>query len=323
MRNIGKISETVLNRSVIKQINQNKVGIKKGAAVGSDCAFFSDYATATGVISYGDSRGCEHAVITACNNLWAGGIKPDIIETVIVMPDYYREIKLKEIMKQACDTAKLLDVKIAGGHTEYAAGLKEPVITVTAIGRRSDYSEKVPDKKEYDIVMTKWMAIEGTCVIANEKKQELLKRLPEYYIDDAIDLNRFCSIDKEAAVAVKPAGTIAMHDVAGGGLFTALWELCEKLGLGCRIELDSIPVRQETIEVCEFFDINPYRLRSGGSLLIVTDNAAELIEQLRQQEILGTVIGHTTECIDRVVLRDDEVRYLEPANGDDIVKVMW
>ena len=45
MRNIGKISETVLNRSVIKQINQNKVGIKKGAAVGSDCAFFSDYAT--------------------------------------------------------------------------------------------------------------------------------------------------------------------------------------------------------------------------------------------------------------------------------------
>lgn len=323
LRNIGKISETVLNRSVIKPIEQSKVGLKEGVSVGADCAFFSDIAIASGLVSYKDSRACEHAIIGACNNLYAGGVKPQAITLNISMPDSYREIKLKEIMNQACETAKELGIKIAGGNTEYAGGLEYPVISVTAIGHKSEYTEQIPKKKEYDIVMTKWMALGGTAVIATEKREEIISRLPAYYVDEAKELNMFYSIAKEAAVAVKSSGTIAMHDVSGGGIFTALWELGEKLGLGCQIELGRIPVRQETIEVCEFFDINPYRLKGDGSLLIVTDNAEELIAILEAEEIAATVIGHTTECIDRVVIRDDETRFLEPANGDDIMKVMW
>lgn len=326
MRNIGKINETVLKRSVIKPIEQNKVGIKEGVSVGADCAFFSDIkdmATATGLVSYKDAKACEHAIISACNNLFAGGAAPLYITLNISMPDSYREIKLKEIMNQACETAKMLGVKIAGGNTEYAGGITYPIISVTAIGKRNEYREKAPEKKEYGIVMTKWMALGGTCVIANEKKEELLRRLPAYYIDDARELDMFYSVRKEAAVAVKSSGTIAMHDVAGGGIFTALWELGEKLGLGCRVELGSIPVRQETIEVCEVFDINPYRLKGDGSLLIVTDEAEELISMLHENEIAATLIGTTTECIDRVVIRDEETRFLEPGNGDDIMKVMW
>lgn len=326
MRNIGKINETVLNRSVIKPIKQNKVGIKEGVSVGADCAFFSDIegmAVATGIVSYKDANACEHAIISACNNLSAGGAQPLYITLNISMPDSFREIKLKEIMKSACETAKQMSIKIAGGHTEYTGGITYPVISVTAIGKRGDYREKNPQKKEYGIVMTKWMALGGTVVIANEKREELTGRLPAYYVDDARGLNIFYGVQKEAAVAVQSSGTIAMHDVSGGGIFTALWELGEKLGLGCRVELGSIPVRQETIEVCEVFDINPYRLKGDGSLLIVTENAEELIALLEEQEIAASLIGYTTECIDRVVIRDDETRFLEPGNGDDIMKVMW
>jgi len=322
VRNIGKISETVLKRSVIKPIEQNKVGIEKGASAGADCAFYSNIAVATGQISYGDSRACEHAITIACNNMYAGAAIPKIVTLNISMPDTYREIKLKEIMKQACETAKALNIKIAGGQTEYVAGLKYPVISATVVGNATE--EKTIDvKKEYDIVMTKWMALGGTSVLALEKREELSKRLPAYYIEDAAELGDFYSVANEAAVAMKPAGTVAMHDVAGGGLFTALWELGEKLGVGCRINLDAIPIRQETIEVCEVFDINPYRLRGDGSLLVVTDNSAQLIEELKNENILGTVIGHTTECIDRVVVRDEEIRFLEPANGDELMSIIW
>ena len=39
-------------------------------------------------------------------------------------------------------------------------------------------------------------------------------------------------------------------------------------GVGLEIDLKKIPIRQETIEICEFFDLNPYKLLSGGSLLL-------------------------------------------------------
>lgn len=323
MRNIGKISETVLKRSVIKPIEQNKIG---SAAVGTDCAFFkadsNKFASAIGYVAYKDSNAMEHAMINACNNIYASGCDAKQVLLSISMPDTYREIKLKEIMKQACGTANKQGVKITGGHTEYVRGLENPIISVTALGEKAVDFE-ISDEKELDIVMTKWMGISGTAILATEKEEEIKTRLPEFFVKDCKELGQFVSIKSEAAVAGKLAGTVAMHDVAHGGIFTALWELAERLGLGLQINLMDIPVMQETIEVCEFFDINPYKLRGDGSLLIATKNGAALVEELRKNEILGTIIGHTTECIDRNVLRDDEIRYLEPGNDDELMKVIW
>ena len=46
-----------------------------------------------------------------------------------------------------------------------------------------------------------------------------------------------------------------MHDVTEGGIFGALWEMAEASGVGLEIDLKKIPIRQETVEVCEFFYI--------------------------------------------------------------------
>lgn len=56
----------------------------------------------------------------------------------------------------------------------------------------------------------------------------------------------------EAAVAAR-SGVSAMHDITEGGIFGALWEMAEASGVGLEIDLKKIPVRQETIEICEFF----------------------------------------------------------------------
>lgn len=321
MRNIGKIKETVLGRSVIKPIEQNKVGIT-GASIGLDCAFFGENGIATGYVSYNDSKACSHAISQACNNLYAKGVKPEYISLSISMPDSYREIKLKEIMKQACDKAAELNVKIVGGHTEYVQGLMSPIINVTAIGKVC-YSFEPPSVKEHlDIVMTKWMSLAGTSIIAREKRNQLVEKLPAYYVDEAASLDQFIDISKEAQIAIETKGTILMHDVGGGGVFTALWEICKELGCGCDVGLNDIPLLQETIEVSEFFDINPYRLRGDGALLIITSNGAELVEKLKAKEINACIIGKTNESIDKTIIRDDETRFLEPGNGDELYSVL-
>ncbi len=325
VRNIGKISETVLDRSVIKPQKQYKV-YDKGASTQLDCAFFSDKGMATGYVAHKDERACEHAILQACNNLYASGVIPRTLSISISMPDSYREIRLKEIMRQACETAKALDVTISGGHTEFVKSLDQPLISVTALGDpdetyQSQYKNGF-DPDSCDIVMTKWMALLGTSLIATEKRDELITRLPSYYVDDAAGLGAFLSIEKEAKEAMHKEDTVAMHDVAGGGLFGALWELCSHLKCGCRINLKDIPIRQETIEVSEFFDINPYRLRGDGSLLIVTKDGVSLAERLIENGVLATVIGQTSKCIDRVILRDEEVRYLESPDTDEIHRVL-
>ena len=124
----------------------------------------------------------------------------------------------------------------------------------------------------------------------------------------------------EAAIALK-SGVYAMHDVRNGGVFGELWELSQKMGVGLCIDLKKIPVRQETIEVCEFYRLNPYELLSGGALLMAADSGAELVEALAREGIPAFVIGRTKARNDKIIVNQDETRYLEPPGPDEILRI--
>ena len=85
--------------------------------------------------------------------------------------------------------------------------------------------------------------------------------------------------------------------------------------------MKKIPVRQETIEICEFYDLNPYEFLSGGALLMVTENGDALVEALMQEGISAAVIGMTTGGNDKIIRNQDETRYLEPTVPDEIWKI--
>ncbi len=103
-----------------------------------------------------------------------------------------------------------------------------------------------------------------------------------------------------------------------GGIFGGLWQLAAENGVGLVADLKRIPVRQETIEVCEYFDLNPYELLAGGSMLIVTANGEGLVHTLEKADVPAAVIGRITQGNDRVIRHGEESRFLEPANGDEI-----
>ena len=88
------------------------------------------------------------------------------------------------------------------------------------------------------------------------------------------------------------------------------------------IDLKKIPIRQETIEICEFFDLNPYGLLSGGSLLIVAEDGDGMVKALQEAGIPAAVIGRTTDNNDKVLHNGEEIRFLEPARPDEIGKVI-
>ena len=154
-----------------------------------------------------------------------------------------------------------------------------------------------------DILVSKWIGIEGTSIIAKEKEEELKTHFAVPFIEHAKALDAYISVQSEAAVAVT-SGVSAMHDVTEGGIFGALWEMAEASGVGLEIDLKKIPIRQETVEVCEFFGVNPYLLISSGCML------------------MATIIGKATAGNDRVLLNEDERRFLEPPKTDELYKVI-
>ena len=95
------------------------------------------------------------------------------------------------------------------------------------------------------------------------------------------------------------------------------------MGVGLSIDLKKIPVKQETIEICEFFDLNPYELLSGGSLLIAASDGEELGEGLKETGVSAAVIGKTTGSNDKIIRNEEEVRFLEPTKPDEILKVSF
>ena len=171
-----------------------------------------------------------------------------------------------------------------------------------------------------ELVMTKWAGLEGTAILATEHRADLIQKLPERLVDTASGFIQYLSVVPDAAVAVR-TGVTAMHDVTEGGIFGALWEMGEASGVGIITDIQKIPIRQETIEICEFYGINPYQLISSGSMLIGCPQGNLLVEHLQEAGISAAVIGRAVEGNDRVVVHGEEKRFLEPAGSDEIYRV--
>ena len=116
-------------------------------------------------------------------------------------------------------------------------------------------------------------------------------------------------------------GVSAMHPIGEGGILAALWDMAEGAGIGLSVEMKKMTVRQETIEVCEVFHLNPYQLTSTGAVLMVTPKGEELKERLKREGIPAEIIGHTTEGNERIIWGGGEKRFLDRPAPDELARI--
>ncbi len=323
----GKLKESILKRSVLKQLHKRNEDVLVTPAVGGDYGAISVSQDLAIVLSSDpvtltkDAIGSS-AIIAACNDVACSGAVPCGVSVTMILPTSYNEEELRDLMKDLDRACEICGVDIISGHTEVSRVVKEPLVVVTAMGtvlkNKMVHSSHV--KPGMDIVATKWVGLEGTAILAYEKEEELRTRYAQPFIDKAKVFRQMMSIIPEAAVAVK-SGASAMHDVSEGGIFGALWELAESAGVGLEIDLKKIPIRQETIEICEFFDLNPYKLLSGGCLLIATEDGNGLVMELEKADIPAAIIGKATDSNDRVLINEDERRFLETTQTDELYQI--
>ena len=325
---IGKVPENVLKRSILKQIKTKRPEVLVGADVGEDCAIIGLQPDDVMVLSTDPITGTTKemgrwAVMISANDIASSGAEVVGVLVCALLPPRIREIKIRELMQEIEACCQELNIQVVGGHTEVTDAVNRPVLSVTGIGKVKK-ERMIPTKGAkpgQDIVITKWAALEGTAILAKEKEEELLQKFPAFLIEEAKGYSQYLSIIKEAAIAGK-SNVSAMHDITEGGVFGALWEMAESAGVGLTIDLKKIPIKQATVEICNYFDVNPYEMMSSGSLMLAADNGYDLVRVLEEAGIHAAVIGKVTEGNDRVVTNGEETRFLEPPKTDQLYKAL-
>lgn len=324
---IGKVPENILKRSVFKKLTVRRPEVLVHAGVGEDCAVLAPSGDAL-VLSTDPITGTAKEIgrlafhITA-NDIASSGAELIGMLLTIIFPPENTEEELKQIMKDVTELAKQYKVEILGGHTEVSAAVNQTLVSVTGVGRICQ--DRVIStgglKAGQDLVVTKWVGLEGSAILAAEKEKELMEKLPADLVETARNFAELLSVVPDSRVAME-IGVSAMHDVTEGGIFGALWEMAAASGVGLEVDLKKIPIRQETVEICEVFDINPYMLISSGAMLIGTDHGSQLVDALECAGIHAAVVGRATAGNDRIIRNGEERRFLEPPKTDELFRAL-
>lgn len=324
---IGKLPEQVLVRSVIRKISHRRGEILLGPGVGRDCAALQVKEDEIIVMSADPITGTSqdigsHCIHVTANDLAAAGAEPVAVMVTALLPPVTEEKELQKIMEDMEKTCAQLNMEVIGGHTEVTDVVSQPLLSVTGVGKMK-HKDALFEKKltaGQDLVVTKWIGLEGTSIVAKEKEQELRKVFSAPFVRTAQQFDQYLSVIPESKIAMEH-GVCVMHDVTEGGIFGAFWEMAEGSGVGLEIDLKKIPIRQETIEVCEQFGLNPYLLMSSGSMLIGTEHGEILVRRLEEAGIPAVVVGQAMEGNDRILKNNGEVRYLDRPQSDELYKI--
>ena len=320
------------------------------------------------------------SVYAVVNALAAKGAEPQTLSTVILLPPGSTEEELRVIEEQIGAAAKAERIIVTGGHTEVTTAVMRPVIIASGTGiiRRSgadsdvisgadsdvisdadsdvisgadsDLVSGAAGKRSFagwDIVMSKYAGIEGTAMLAAEMRAKLADKFSEFFVKEAGGFTSMLSVRPEAVTTQSIIPEAVMMNASEGGIYAALWKLADKCGAGITVDLKKIPVRQETIEISNYFDFDPYMMESAGSLLMAVPEGRgeELVQALAdgslgagcnlnnngkngqnsgktEFRIPAAVIGKMTAGNDKVIINGDDRRFLTAPEPDSLIKIL-
>lgn len=317
----GKASYNVLKRSVIRPIAGSAPALS-AARVGADGSVFSMekdgvFVMSSNPVMIAGEADCEWGVWRCLADIYSCGGVPSGIQDTIILPPDLEEEKLKRWMEKLSQVCKEAGVPILGGHTTVSKAVNQMVVTLSAVG--SAKKPPVCPKAGWDLVVTRWVGLGGTVLLAKEKKQELAGHYTLDFINSAKSLMPKGQWGLETQIGARLGA--AMHNLSEGGVLGGLWELMERGSLGMEVQLKHIPIRQETVELSEYFGLNPYQMFSPGSYLMAVPEGEQLVEELERAGIPAAIIGRTTAEKARILYRDEEVRYLDRPAQDELYRV--
>jgi hydrogenase expression/formation protein HypE len=322
---LGKVPNEVLKEIVFKNLGVKREDVVLRPSIGEDAAIVRA-GNEILAISSDPITGAEQwlgwlAVHVSANDIATRGIKPRWFNSIILLPKNTTSKLIEKICTQMDKAAKQLNIAITGGHCEVTPGIGHPIVTGCAVGvaENGKYVTSSGARVGDCIILTKGTGIEGTAILASDRKKELLKVFDRSFIKQAENFFEKISIVKDALTAFRTGGVTAMHDPTEGGVAGGLHELADAANVGLQIYPEKILIMEETRKICSHYEIDPLQLISSGSLLIVAEEEKKdkILSNLSRNDVQASVIGKVVEPkLGRnfVTKTQEEIKLARPAS---------
>ena len=164
-------------------------------------------------------------------------------------------------------------------------------------------------KPGQDLVVAGFAGLAGTRQIFQKKREKLEGHFAPSFLR-CLELKQ------------KNCPVTAWEYAGEGGILTAVWNLSGIYNVGVDIDLRMIPMKQAVVEVCEIFEVNPYRLFSENCVILACDRGGQMVRSLSAQGIPAAVIGSAEKGIARVIRHGEETAgYLERPRADELSRI--
>jgi hydrogenase expression/formation protein HypE len=326
----GKIPKELLEKYVFTCLGVPNERLIKGPLIGEDAAVI-DLGDKVLIAKANPITGAEEkigwlAVHINANDVAARGADPIWYLSIVLLPEGSDESLLETIMKEQHEACSELGICIVGGHTEVAPNLGRPIVSGFMLGeaRKEDYVVTGGAKIGDHIVLTKGVGIEGTGILAADLREKLLGKVSEEILSSAVKLLDMISVVSEAKMAIEVGGVHSMHTPTEGGVLNGLLEISEASGNGFKIYENELLIHEETRKICSALGVDPLRLLSSGSLLIVIDpeKSSELVRSLASISIPANVIGEITSGARVVVGIDGSESVVTAVEQDELFRIL-
>ena len=322
---VGNISQTDWRRSLKNQLDTKVEGmvnsplytdIVKAVDLGNGRL----YVTAIGKSFGKSSKSGLYAAISAVTEILVRKGEVKTIDLDLTLPVFTSEAQVKALVKEVKKYAEKNEIALTGIKAEVNPSVKRMLCTVTATGF-ADKDKWVSSSKasaEEDIVLVGAVALEGMARILDEKEEELSAHFNKVFTRQCSEKAELLK-DASYVKALKDIDITSVMQLTGGGIMAALWNITEGSGCGLEADMEKMTIFQESVEVLEYYNLNPYEMTSQGSFLIITKNGDEAVRAVEEAGFTASKIGVTVNGNQKMIAGRDEQRYLDRPSPDELM----
>ena len=333
MKMTGPCPEHVMSRAVYKQLHKHRKDVTRClserypavAAMPSKVSgrLILKSETLTGKAAHIG----QMLVDRVAAQILAADAVPMYMSLSVLMPVSEEEQALRILIRYIEAACQRYQTDLLDVHVNVTDAVNEMTATIACTGFDTHNENKTDEKKALEgdaIVMVGYAGYAGAACIADIKEAKLHERYHPDFIDKAADYLKTVSLAEQLQLLHQmPEDSVHQISICGKqGVFGALWQLSRIADVGFEVDLKKILLKQQIVEICDYFDINPYMLESQGAMLICTNRSSALTELLEHAGYESTVIGYVKSGHDKCIINEDEVRYLDMPKGNEMIKAL-
>ncbi len=341
---VGKISPLVQDRSIKRRISPRIEDFILGADVAEDSSALAVRDGGVVVFSGRTSPavlplGVMEIFVNVVEALWCKGSAPRGILASVLFPLNAREDGLRLCTDHLETACKAYHMELAGVNCCSLPGVLTPILSLNGIGtaplngwignQSSSEKKRREERRAFrkagglghrfesgdTLVITHQVALAGANLLVQQHQKVLEHRFSSAYLDRMKEKHQFY-VMKTLLEHPEILHWGKAYPIGEGGVLSALWRMGQEYEIGLEVDLQKIPLYQETIELCEYLGINPYYLWSGDSIIMGTKYPDALLGALHTIGISGSIIGKCTEGKACILRRGEEIRYLDTPQPD-------